>query len=184
MFINLIRKSLVIVAFLGCAFTSQAGIIDNNDYTTDTEQGLDFLDINIFADNTNAFFSSGVSFGGRTWELATLSELNELFSNITGENVTSTSSHNFAAGGAKAVLDLVAGPAVDNSSWLHTANGGLIIHYDCCNDTHANTSTQGATGAWLVAATPTTGTSVPEPSTLAIFALGIMGLASRRFKKQ
>ncbi|WP_232769057.1 PEP-CTERM sorting domain-containing protein [Colwellia sp. Bg11-28] len=31
----------------------------------------------------------------------------------------------------------------------------------------------------------TTGiTSVPEPSTLAIFALGIMGLAARRFKKQ
>ena len=29
-----------------------------------------------------------------------------------------------------------------------------------------------------------TTTSVPEPSTLAIFALGIMGLASRRFKKQ
>lgn len=27
-------------------------------------------------------------------------------------------------------------------------------------------------------------TQVPEPSTLAIFALGIMGLASRRFKKQ
>jgi hypothetical protein len=25
---------------------------------------------------------------------------------------------------------------------------------------------------------------VPEPSTLAIFALGLMGLASRRFKKQ
>ena len=29
-----------------------------------------------------------------------------------------------------------------------------------------------------------TGVSVPEPSTLAIFALGILGLASRRFKKQ
>ena len=29
-----------------------------------------------------------------------------------------------------------------------------------------------------------TGTSVPEPSTLAIFALGMIGLASRRFKKQ
>jgi hypothetical protein len=26
-------------------------------------------------------------------------------------------------------------------------------------------------------------TSVPEPSTLAIFALGLIGLASRRFKK-
>jgi len=30
----------------------------------------------------------------------------------------------------------------------------------------------------------TTQTNVPEPSTLAIFALGMMGLASRRFKKQ
>ena len=30
----------------------------------------------------------------------------------------------------------------------------------------------------------TPATSVPEPSTIAIFALGIMGLASRRFKKQ
>ena len=29
-----------------------------------------------------------------------------------------------------------------------------------------------------------TGVSVPEPSTLAIFALGMIGLASRRFKKQ
>jgi len=29
-----------------------------------------------------------------------------------------------------------------------------------------------------------TNTTIPEPSTLAIFALGIMGLASRRFKKQ
>jgi len=27
-------------------------------------------------------------------------------------------------------------------------------------------------------------TNVPEPSTLAIFALGMIGLASRRFKKQ
>ena len=27
-------------------------------------------------------------------------------------------------------------------------------------------------------------TQVPEPSTLAIFALGMIGLASRRFKKQ
>jgi len=31
---------------------------------------------------------------------------------------------------------------------------------------------------------PTVANAVPEPSTIAIFALGIMGLASRRFKKQ
>ena len=31
---------------------------------------------------------------------------------------------------------------------------------------------------------PSASSQVPEPSTLAIFALGVMGLASRRFKKQ
>jgi hypothetical protein len=31
---------------------------------------------------------------------------------------------------------------------------------------------------------PEANSEVPEPSTLAIFALGIIGLASRRFKKQ
>ncbi|MDO6447576.1 PEP-CTERM sorting domain-containing protein, partial [Colwellia sp. 1_MG-2023] len=35
--------------------------------------------------------------------------------------------------------------------------------------------------AWV---TVTKSTDVPEPSTLAIFALGMIGLASRRFKKQ
>jgi len=46
----------------------------------------------------------------------------------------------------------------------------------------------GITGAdprLQVSSVPTQGiVGVPEPSTLAIFALGIMGLASRRFKKQ
>jgi hypothetical protein len=35
-----------------------------------------------------------------------------------------------------------------------------------------------------VTSSPATPPSVPEPSTLAIFALGMIGLASRRFKKQ
>jgi hypothetical protein len=37
----------------------------------------------------------------------------------------------------------------------------------------------GAVGVWLYRTV-----DVPEPSTLAIFALGMIGLASRRFKKQ
>jgi hypothetical protein len=40
--------------------------------------------------------------------------------------------------------------------------------------------------SWIdgVSTTITSAPSVPEPSTLAIFALGMIGLASRRFKKQ
>jgi hypothetical protein len=52
-----------------------------------------------------------------------------------------------------------------------------------------NADNAGSTvGRYSVSISSTTGVaqinSVPEPSTLAIFALGIMGLASRRFKKQ
>jgi hypothetical protein len=43
----------------------------------------------------------------------------------------------------------------------------------------SNTSANYYTNTWLVKKA-----EVPEPSTLAIFALGMIGLASRRFKKQ
>jgi hypothetical protein len=47
---------------------------------------------------------------------------------------------------------------------------------NCC---YSQTESNVFVGSWLVRAA-----DVPEPSTLAIFALGMIGLASRRFKKQ
>jgi len=179
-FIHSIKKSITVLALLGCAFSSQATIIDYNDYTADTAQGLDFLDIDVMAANTSSYFSSGVSFNGRTWVLATTVQLNQLFSNITGENVTSTSSHNFLAGGAKAILDLVADPTINSSGWLHSANGGMYVHYNCCNDTHVAAGDQGTAGAWLVSQS----VNVPEPTSIAIFGLALVGLGLSRKQKQ
>jgi len=48
--------------------------------------------------------------------------------------------------------------------------------YNCC---WLETSRSSNVGSWLVRAS-----EIPEPGTLAIFALGMIGLASRRFKKQ
>lgn len=180
MFIQSIKKSIALFTFLICAFSTQATIIDYNDYTTDTAQGLDFLDIDIMAANTSGYFSSGVSFSGRTWFLATTAQLNQLFSNITGETVTSLSSHNFLPGGAKAILDLLADPSIDNSNRLHTADGSMLIHYSCCNDTHVSFSDQGTAGAWLVSQS----VSVPEPTSVAIFGLALACLGLSRKQKQ
>ncbi|MDT0603469.1 PEP-CTERM sorting domain-containing protein [Thalassotalea castellviae] len=180
MFIQSIKKSIALFTLLICAFSSQATIIDYNDYTTDTAQGLDFLDIDIMAANTSSYFGAGVTFNGRTWVLATTAQLNQLFSNITGETVTSTTSHNFLAGGAKLVLDLVADPTIASSDWLHTANGGMYIHYSCCNDTHVSTADQGNAGAWLVSQS----VSVPEPTSVAIFGLALACLGLSRKQKQ
>ncbi len=54
----------------------------------------------------------------------------------------------------------------DSGGWGHVTVDNIVV-------------TNGILGS-----TPAAITSVPEPSTLAIFALGIFGLASRRFKKQ
>jgi hypothetical protein len=101
--------------------------------------------------------------------------------------------------------DTVAAKSIDDFSGFFTQGWDLAIGNATYTDTYA--------GYWLVARgvslangtynvatvsptavdTPWTAlpqvtitgvTSVPEPSTLAIFALGMMGLASRRFKKK
>jgi hypothetical protein len=62
----------------------------------------------------------------------------------------------------------------NNYGWMSDYYGRVV------NPTHYNSNiNQTSVSSVLVRST-----SVPEPSTLAIFALGIMGLASRRFKKQ
>lgn len=61
------------------------------------------------------------------------------------------------------------------------ATVGDPLHNCCWNEAQSSI----AIGAWLVrmSNTPTI-LPVPEPSTIAIFALGMFGLASRRFKMQ
>ena len=76
-------------------------------------------------------------------------------------------------------------------SSLYCANSGGYNECDLANTSHLNIVTEGV--SW-VASDETFLTKstfggqkpigVPEPSTLAIFALGMIGLASRRFKKQ
>ena len=80
----------------------------------------------------------------------------------------------------------------DNNVYAYDALDNLIMHNDS-GILASPTATSFAyfehsTGAGSYTVNFSTATSspvtVPEPSTLAIFALGIMGLASRRFKKQ
>jgi len=99
----------------------------------------------------------------------------------------------------------------NQGDWIGYSHNGHTGHYFAFGDKQANGSARAAHagnfeyhastfgydwnssyGTYLTANTQLFGgmimikdaTDVPEPSTLAIFALGIIGLASRRFKKQ
>ncbi|MBU3001875.1 PEP-CTERM sorting domain-containing protein [Paraglaciecola arctica] len=67
----------------------------------------------------------------------------------------------------------------NGSGWLYDTYGrtGNFIH--TMNKTYTGWYAQNGLASVLVRANP-----VPAPTTLAIFALGLIGLASRRFKKQ
>jgi hypothetical protein len=67
----------------------------------------------------------------------------------------------------------------DDRQYLTFWGSNSSLTGGCCDLNYNSGQT-----SWGQAFTIDAITAVPEPSTLAIFALGIMGLASRRFKKQ
>lgn len=133
------------------------------------------------------------------------------FSTYTALNVTHTFNgsdwyYNGYSMGFTAVGDGINQTTADTSAFVN-GNMGLSIHTNYDNGSHTNTSgpsqsssivpTRFGSGYRMGSVTMGNSSSeydfaffvenvneVPEPSTLAIFALGMIGLASRRFKKQ
>ena len=75
------------------------------------------------------------------------------------------------------------------AAWSNATISGVSNNFDLSYYEQTGSNFRASVAGWESATITTyssayTPTSVPEPSTLAIFALGMIGLASRRFKKQ
>jgi len=135
----------------------------------------------------NTGTSEGVSVFWSVGTAAVLNENSDFLGNIVAKTaITLASGANISCG------RVFAGTAI-------TMQGGNTISRDCLDMDNQglqySAGLSGGTGGRLptssdpiyvsqtIAPEPSS-VAVPEPSTLAIFALGLMGLASRRFKKQ
>ena len=170
------------------SFTSNAALIEA-DYTTggdnlaayDTVSGLTWLDFSV---TKNLTYNQALSFSS-DFRLATNAELASLYNSLVGnsqekynqfESVGLFNSANRAAGfvegnGLAHVTNTAFNPAAYGYGvWSNTDFGGDSIAMFMVNTQSFQS--------------PTPPNAVPEPSMLAIFALGLMGLASRRFKRQ
>ncbi len=184
---------------------AQAGLI-NADYQTagdglamyDDSTGLQWLDLSV---------TSGVAINNaenqfQGYRLATFNEwlgiFNQFFPDYVDDGAGQADSHGSGSNsgyndGHTQMLQLLSS-SNGSSSWSYgfikeggtTKLGGSYVsgtHYhtyrNAYNYNYTNDSGIGGWGVYMVK-----NVDVPEPSTLAIFALGIMGLASRRFKKQ
>jgi hypothetical protein len=120
------------------------------------------------------------SYGGRSWSF-TLTGLSTGLYDIYyyAPLHSSVSTGSFTIDGTSlSSLSGGIGNLVQGISW--DVLGGYSVNGSLTFRSISTTSYRGISGLQLVQKTQ----DVPEPSTIAIFALGMIGLASRRFKKQ
>ena len=135
----------------------------------------------LYSQSTLQLISGFLSAGGNLWVggeadvFSAFEPANQLLTHLGSSislDAVSTSQYSSASNTNSDAYTV--GTTTFSANYLSTITGGVALYSSNGNVTAAIDRTTFQENA----------TSVPEPSTLAIFALGIMGLASRRFKKQ
>jgi PEP-CTERM motif-containing protein len=176
-----------------------------DDVITNTDTGLTYLGWGLAAEFTYQETLDATANGGlyEEYHIANAIEANEFFNAATFNKIYSPGNYiinnplNILAGERFGGSDDGIGgyawflsDTEDMVNALHFKNSGDVTGFEFLNDYKTVTASdyyiggfRGTAISWLLVADEKV-PSVPEPSTLAIFALGMIGLASRRFKKQ
>lgn len=205
-------SSLVNVANAG--LINIGALTSNDDGSTtvisDTLNSLEWLRWDQLADLTYAETLAQISSGAYSgWNIAGVNEANLFLdalyngaahgcSNNTTSNLTCLSNGSFSSADYTTLLgdSWTRGTASRDVAWFYddtitdNSAGYLFLTSGVSNSKWNTHGTIASTDSWAHSNNSIgwlmyrSTSEVPEPSTLAIFALGMMGLASRRFKKQ
>jgi hypothetical protein len=167
---------------------ANATLIDNGDYSTDNESGLDWLDWTLTKDKTQA--EALTLYSSEGWRIATKSEALSLMDNIYGVDLDSAP-YNYIA--MTTVADYAAKTALFESM-LGSTTGSLSNTYATIEGvglfgidpgTIYGASTPlyfGATDfkSWAMGVALVKKVAVPEPAIIALFGLGLVGIGLAR----
>ena len=206
--LNIRSTALLVFSTVFCSLPSYAGLIDNGFFTTDTATNTDWLDLTLTANKSyNEVVSGYGDYLADGWTYASEDQVYDLFRNAGARlQYFGFTSHNKAAAqqlgellgfngiytynGNKSLMSLGLTSTVSVGK-LETPGFALSIN-GLHGDRHYSgqfAQTWNSTfderhelmGSFLIRPAQA---SIPEPSTLAILAIGIAGLTSRRLSKK
>jgi len=165
---------------------ANAGLItDNGTSTVDEDSGLVFLDLTHSQFLNYSQHQNPYNWGGFTWRLATVSEFAILLESVTGTTIGDWQGTTITFVDSEADLGNLATLINGSTNWVDFWLDGLdkapalgALH-PSWPDGHVY-NVDGSTSAMGLYVRSTV--AVPTPSTIAIFALGILGLIARRVK--
>jgi hypothetical protein len=181
-------KKLLPLLFLFTGFQANATLIDNGDYSTDTESGLDWLDWTLTTDKTQA--EALTLYSGSGWRIASKSEALGLMDNFFGVDVGAEYS-NWVGGST--VVDFASKAAVFGSrvgltgfwpgyAYAFIEGVGLFGIDPGTIYGAANYWVVGTVGYshWAHGVALVKVSAVSEPAIIALFSLGLVGIGFAR----
>jgi hypothetical protein len=179
-------KKLLPLLFLFAGFQANAALIDNGDFSTDVESGLDWLDWSLTLDKTQA--EALTQFSGAGWRVATAAEAAALISNqfddgssVSNGYVIGTPGPSFIAESAR-FLDLFGGTGLFAGTYATVEGFGLLgfdsVHVFAGYDPLGYGAVDARYTYYSVALVKVA--AVSEPAIIALFSLGLVGIGFAR----